>query len=72
MPSYQCPTCKTQWSVSRREDAPFRPFCSKRCKMIDLYKWFAGEYKISEPLPQSPMLPDDAGEDLSPPGDDRE
>ncbi len=26
------------------------PFCSPRCKMVDLGKWLGEEYKISEPL----------------------
>jgi hypothetical protein len=26
----------------------FQPFCSERCKMIDLGKWLDGEYKIPE------------------------
>lgn len=26
------------------------PFCSTRCKLIDLGKWFGEEYRVSEPL----------------------
>jgi len=43
----QCPACK------RRGDwfaTPFGPFCSRRCKLIDLGKWFGEEHAISEPL----------------------
>lgn len=29
---------------------PMGPFCSDRCKMVDLGKWLGEEYKISEPL----------------------
>ncbi len=50
MPTYQCPTCGKTVRVQRREDASHRPFCSHRCQMIDLSKWFDGEYRISEPL----------------------
>lgn len=34
----QCPNCRTDvvWSP---ENA-YRPFCSKRCKLIDLGEWF--------------------------------
>ncbi|MEQ9616466.1 MAG: DNA gyrase inhibitor YacG [Phycisphaerales bacterium] len=28
------------------------PFCSDRCRMGDLGKWFSGEYTISRPLEQ--------------------
>jgi hypothetical protein len=38
-----CPICKktTTW----REN-PLRPFCSERCKLIDLGKWASEEYKV--------------------------
>jgi len=34
----KCPTCGTavQWSKEQR----WRPFCSERCKLIDLGSWF--------------------------------
>ena len=39
-----CPICKraTTW-----EENPSRPFCSERCKLIDLGKWVSEEYKIA-------------------------
>lgn len=37
-----CPTC--QKLVIWDESNPFRPFCSKRCQIIDLGEW-AGEEK---------------------------
>jgi endogenous inhibitor of DNA gyrase (YacG/DUF329 family) len=42
-----CPTCKKSgdWFAT-----PWGPFCSQRCKLIDLGKWFGGEHVISEPL----------------------
>jgi hypothetical protein len=38
-----CPTCgeKTTW-----EENPWRPFCSDRCKLVDLGRWASGDYKI--------------------------
>jgi len=38
-----CPLCKkaTTW-----EENPWRPFCSERCKLMDLGKWASEEYKI--------------------------
>jgi len=36
-------------TVARKEDAPCRPFCSERCKMVDLGRWLDGTYKVSEP-----------------------
>ncbi len=29
-----------------RKDNPAFPFCSERCKMIDLHRWLGGEYRI--------------------------
>ena len=29
---------------------PMGPFCSTRCKLVDLGKWLGEEYKITEPL----------------------
>jgi endogenous inhibitor of DNA gyrase (YacG/DUF329 family) len=39
-----CPTCgkKVEWS----DKSKFRPFCSERCKQIDLGAWAAEKYKI--------------------------
>lgn len=31
-------------------DAPTAPFCSDRCRMADLGKWFSGQYKITRPI----------------------
>lgn len=34
----ECPTCGA--SVEWSESAPWRPFCSERCRLIDLGEWF--------------------------------
>lgn len=41
----KCPKCKTEvlW-----ENNKWRPFCSERCKMIDLGTWAKEDYRISE------------------------
>ena len=50
-----CPTCGKRVVRSRRRKAPFLPFCSERCKLIDLGKWFNEEHRIEEPLgPEGP------------------
>jgi endogenous inhibitor of DNA gyrase (YacG/DUF329 family) len=43
----RCPICRK--SVTW-EGNPFRPFCSERCKLIDLDNWLAGRYRISAPV----------------------
>lgn len=44
--SLRCPTCR---KIVLRSDAEF-PFCSERCRLIDLGKWASGGYVISAPL----------------------
>lgn len=39
----RCPTCKEFFPDERRE---FRPFCSRRCKLIDLGRWLDGSYAV--------------------------
>jgi len=48
---FKCPRCGKPISF---EENPYRPFCSKKCKMMDLGAWFMEEYQIS-----SPMKPED-------------
>jgi uncharacterized protein len=44
MRSVPCPTCNrpVEWS----EKSPWRPFCSERCKLIDLGAWANGQRSI--------------------------
>jgi endogenous inhibitor of DNA gyrase (YacG/DUF329 family) len=52
----RCPTCHERKRVT--EDYPHRPFCSERCKMVDLGRWLDEGYRISQPLnPDDPELP---------------
>ncbi len=39
-----CPNCGKDVDFSEN---PFRPFCSKRCKMADLGSWLRQEYYIT-------------------------
>ncbi len=47
--SVNCPTCKTQVIWDSR--SLYRPFCSKRCQLIDLGAWSEEEYRIPENQP---------------------
>jgi endogenous inhibitor of DNA gyrase (YacG/DUF329 family) len=42
----RCPICKKSVTA---EGNPFRPFCSERCKLIDLDNWLSERYRISAP-----------------------
>lgn len=50
--SLRCPTCKSM--VLR--DAEHFPFCSDRCRLIDLGKWASGAYRISSPVLDPELL----------------
>lgn len=66
MPTYECPVCRKVVNVDRKEEAPSRPFCSRRCKLVDLGRWLDGTYSVSEPV--SPADLDDAADDEPTPG----
>jgi endogenous inhibitor of DNA gyrase (YacG/DUF329 family) len=58
----KCPICKkpVKWGD------PFMPFCSERCKLIDLGNWASEKYVISTPIePEEAQREDSAsaGED---------
>lgn len=46
---HRCPVCHKTVKASfkeKSEEARFFPFCSRRCKLIDLGTWLDSEYKI--------------------------
>jgi len=52
----KCPTCQKQveWSKS----STFRPFCSDRCRLIDLGEWASEKHAIpAEPIPSTEEFP---------------
>ena len=52
-----CPTCAMLVQLT---DEDF-PFCSDRCRKIDLGKWAMGVYKISSPVLDPEVLEDLGG-----------
>jgi len=51
-----CPRCGAAAAFS--PDNQWRPFCSERCRLIDLGDWAAERYRV----PENPVA-SDAGED---------
>jgi len=52
---HKCPVCHkkvTYFPGEFSEKSEYFPFCSRRCKMIDLGAWLDEEYKISSSLKQ--------------------
>jgi hypothetical protein len=41
----KCPICKKEVALGD----PHMPFCSERCRVIDLGNWASGQYVISTP-----------------------
>ena len=63
MPTHKCPICGREFQYSSIPEKPEFPFCSERCKLIDLGRWLNEEYRISEERPEA-----DAGDEDSPAG----
>jgi uncharacterized protein len=41
----QCPTCGRP--IAWTDQFPYRPFCSDRCRLVDLGAWLSGDRAIS-------------------------
>ncbi|HEX7114404.1 MAG TPA: DNA gyrase inhibitor YacG [Steroidobacter sp.] len=61
MTTVRCPTCgrEVEWS----EESPYRPFCSERCKLIDLGAWASGQRAIPGEAGELPEAgPEESGD----------
>ena len=59
-PVVSCPICgaAVAWTAENR----WRPFCSERCKLIDLGQWATEKYRVPvEPVPDELEAPDEDG-----------
>jgi endogenous inhibitor of DNA gyrase (YacG/DUF329 family) len=52
---HHCPICKK--STDSATDAEF-PFCSERCRLMDLGAWAAEKYVVSDPIFDEEELPE--------------
>ena len=56
----RCPICKKAVTAT----APDFPFCSERCRLIDLGKWASGAYVITSPVTDAEeAIPDSNSDD---------
>jgi endogenous inhibitor of DNA gyrase (YacG/DUF329 family) len=73
----RCPTCRRpiEWS----DEFPYRPFCSERCRLIDLGAWLSEQHAIAGESPpfsedaarsEDPARSGDAGRSDDAPGED--
>ena len=54
----KCPHCEKPFSYY---ESDYRPFCSERCRMVDLGHWLSEEYAVPS---QKPIDPDELIEEL--------
>jgi endogenous inhibitor of DNA gyrase (YacG/DUF329 family) len=59
----RCPSCGVMHTYSTEN--PYRPFCSKGCKAIDLGAWASEQYRVAA-KPTTEDLLDDPGETGAP------
>jgi endogenous inhibitor of DNA gyrase (YacG/DUF329 family) len=63
MPTTECPICRKPVPIpADTEPIGFYPFCSERCKLVDLGRWLDGRYQIP--------VKEEEDEDGSPAGGD--
>ncbi|MGE5647219.1 MAG: DNA gyrase inhibitor YacG [Acidobacteriota bacterium] len=51
----KCPICKKDV----KPGSAYAPFCSDRCRLIDLGNWSSEKYRISSPVEPEPEEHDD-------------
>jgi endogenous inhibitor of DNA gyrase (YacG/DUF329 family) len=64
MSDLTCAICRKL--IERRPANRFYPFCSERCRMVDLGKWMGEEYKV----PAAPDELDEFSDELHDPNED--
>jgi len=42
----RCPICSKTYQITALDDLPSFPFCSARCRLIDLGRWIDGKYAV--------------------------
>ncbi len=51
----KCRTCGRTFTYTSVQGQPHFPFCSDRCRNVDLGRWFDGEYVIADKIdPDAP------------------
>ncbi|MDO8303881.1 MAG: DNA gyrase inhibitor YacG [Sedimentisphaerales bacterium] len=66
----KCPICKKSVNGTKGEDGlrpRWLPFCSERCKLIDLGRWLDADYRMTvkqDENEDSEPLAGDGGEDI--------
>jgi uncharacterized protein len=45
----RCPTCSKPYAIPAIDALPSFPFCSDRCRLVDLGRWIDGKHAIPGP-----------------------
>jgi endogenous inhibitor of DNA gyrase (YacG/DUF329 family) len=56
-----CPICGRRMQGQALADWPQFPFCSPKCKLIDLGRWMKGSYEIPAEEPEEAYEETDSG-----------
>ena len=62
----ECPICRKTVVTPAEGNSGSFPFCSERCRQVDLLRWSKGQYAIVEPLSPEFLL-ESSGEDADSP-----
>jgi uncharacterized protein len=54
----RCPICSKPFQIAKLDDLPSFPFCSDRCRLLDLGRWVDGAYVIPGPPAHTEGPPD--------------
>ena len=55
MNQVRCPICEKSMDARGPKEWPDWPFCSNRCKLVDLGRWLGGDYRIETPVPEEDL-----------------
>ena len=55
MPPVRCPICEKLFDS---DESPATPFCSKRCRLIDLSRWLDERYGLPYESEEDPDIPE--------------
>ncbi len=59
MMNVHCPICDKKMDGQGPGEWPSWPFCSPRCKLIDLGRWLGGAYRVVGTASEDDEHPDD-------------
>ena len=60
----KCPTCGKTYEAAKLDELKSFPFCSDRCRLVDLGRWIDGAYAIPDrPQSESTALPEAESDD---------